>query len=193
MPFVVCEVLECETVPGKSVLKKVVVDAGEEYGRSITVVTNAPNIRVGTRTVLATVGQEIEIDGTPTTLKKTNVGGVISEGMICDSVMLKWAGGAEGIAVQIPTSFALGDPAPTSKPRMDGGGSTPQVTQPELSAKEMKAREKEARKKELAEKKAARLAKKAMDAASNSATATTDGASSNADADAEGEADDQEA
>lgn len=40
--------------------------------------------------------------------------------MICDFVMLGWVGGAAGLAVQIPVSYALGSPAPTTKPRMDG-------------------------------------------------------------------------
>jgi tRNA-binding EMAP/Myf-like protein len=48
------------------------------------------------------------------------VAGVMSEGMICDSIMLGWAGGAAGLAVQIPATFALGSEAPSSKPRMDG-------------------------------------------------------------------------
>ena len=35
-------------------------------------------------------------------------------------VFCSWTGGAAGLAVQIPVSYALGDAAPTSKPRMDG-------------------------------------------------------------------------
>lgn len=51
-------------------------------------------------------------------VKKTAVGGVMSEGMLCDSRMLGWQGGAEGIAVQIPESFEIGACPPSSKPRL---------------------------------------------------------------------------
>jgi len=171
MPFVVCEVKECESVAGKDKLRKVIVDAGTEHG-CLTIATNASNIRLGTRTVVATLGTTVEFDGEPQIVKKTNVGGILSEGMICDSVMLKWAGGAEGLCVQIPTSFAVGTLAPTSKPRMDTGSTSASASaEPELSAKELKAREKEARKKELAEKKAARIAKKASESGGGEACA----------------------
>lgn len=64
---------------------------------------------VGSR-VLNEEGEEVEI-------KKTAVGGVMSEGMLCDSRMLGWSGGAEGIAAQIPDSVAIGESPPSSKPR----------------------------------------------------------------------------
>ena len=91
MPFIVCSIVTCEPVPAKDKLKKVEVDVGD--GTLVTVITNAPNVRVGTRTVLATVGTELEVSGEEITVKKTNVGGIFSEGMICDSVMLGWTGG----------------------------------------------------------------------------------------------------
>lgn len=157
MGFVVGLVLKCEPVPGKDKLKVVTVDIGD--GSPLSIVTNAPNIRDGTRTCIATIGTTVEIDGEEVQIKKTNVGGVVSEGTVCDSVMLGWAGGASGVAVQVPASCSLGSAAPTSKPRMDGGaGSEPAA--PELSAKELKAAEKAARKAALAEKKAARKAAK---------------------------------
>lgn len=118
MSFVVGLVITCEAVAGKDRLKVVTVDIGN--GTVLTIATNAPNIREGTRTCVAVIGSTIEIAGQSEVVKKTNVGGVISEGMICDSVMLGWAGGAAGLAVQIPPSYDLGAAAPTSKPRMDG-------------------------------------------------------------------------
>ena len=118
MGFVVALVLTCSSVPGKDRLKVVTVDIGDNV--ILTIATNAPNIREGTRTCVAVIGSTIEIGGQSETVKKTNVGGIISEGMICDSVMLGWAGGAAGQAVQIPSSYELGTAAPTSKPRMDG-------------------------------------------------------------------------
>ena len=118
MSYVVGLVITCEAVAGKDRLKVVTVDIGN--GVVLTIATNAPNIREGTRTCVAVVGSTIEIAGQSEVVKKTNVGGIISEGMICDSVMLGWAGGAAGLAVQIPASYELGATAPTSKPRMDG-------------------------------------------------------------------------
>ena len=118
MPYVVGVVLTCDAVAGKDRLKVVTVDIGDST--ILTIATNAPNIREGTRTCVAIIGTTIEIAGAGEIVKKTNVGGILSEGMICDSVMLGWAGGAAGLAVQIPPSFPLGAAAPTSKPRMDG-------------------------------------------------------------------------
>lgn len=60
--------------------------------------------------ILNEEGEEMEI-------KKTVVGGVTSEGMLCDSRMLGWSGGAEGVAVQVPDSVEIGACPPSSKPR----------------------------------------------------------------------------
>ena len=157
MPFVVGKVLECNPIPGRDKLKIVRVDIGDVV---LTIVTNAPNIRDGTRTVVATVGTEVDMDGETQTIKNTSVGGVVSEGMVCDSVMLSWAGGAAGLCVQLPDSYPLGSLAPASKPRMDGSAAPSGSAEPELSAKDLKAQEKAARKAANAEKKAARKAKK---------------------------------
>jgi hypothetical protein len=50
-------------------------------------------------------------------IKKTTVGGIMSEGMLCDSRMLGWQGGAAGIAAQIPESIPVGSVPPAEKPR----------------------------------------------------------------------------
>ena len=97
-------------------------------------------------------------------VKKMSVGGTTSEGMLCDSKMLNWAGGAEGLCVQVPPSFSPGDSAPTSKPRMDGG-TTPVV--PDKSDKELKAEAKAAKKAEAAAKKEARKTKKLVGKSGN--------------------------
>jgi tRNA-binding EMAP/Myf-like protein len=52
-------------------------------------------------------------------IQRTSVGGVMSEGMLCDARMLGWVGGADGIAAQIPESFPLGSAPPDTKPRTD--------------------------------------------------------------------------
>ena len=86
-------------MPGESNLRKVVVDVGAS--EQLSVVTNAPNIRDKTRTAVAMIGTEFELNGQTITVAKTHVGGVLSEGIICDSTMLGWAGGSAGNCVQI--------------------------------------------------------------------------------------------
>ena len=56
------------------------------------------------------------------TVTRRAVGGIMSEGMLCDSPMLGWSGGAAGVAVLIPATFNPGDSPPSSRPRGDGGG-----------------------------------------------------------------------
>jgi len=58
----------------------------------ITVVTNAPNVEVGKRVVVATEGAVVG----DVTIKPTTVGGKKSEGMLLDSPNLGWKGGAAG-------------------------------------------------------------------------------------------------
>ena len=157
MPKVCGEVLTCEAIAGRDKLKKVTVDIGASEALAVT--TNAPNLRVGTRTVVATVGTELEINGEMIIVQKTNVGGAWSDGMICDSVMLGWKGGAAGIAVQVPASCALGSDAPTNKPRLDGDDA-PAAAEPEMTAKQLREIEKATKKAAAAEKKLARLATK---------------------------------
>ena len=157
MALVVGHVVSCEPIAGKANLKLCKVDIGA--GDPIPVVTNASNVRNDTHTVVAVVGTEIEVDGESIVIARTNVGGVYSEGMLCDSLMCGWVGGAKGICVQVPLDLTPGSPAPTSKPRL-GGGAEEKPAEPELSAKELKAREKEARKAANAAKKEARKAAK---------------------------------
>ena len=86
--IVVCELLAVEAVAGKDKLKKCTVSDGE---KEFTVVSNAPNVlpeKVGKRIVVARVGAEVS--GMEEPVKKANVGGVVSEGMLCDERML-WA------------------------------------------------------------------------------------------------------
>ena len=71
---------------------------------------------VGTRLVVATVGAIVNEEP----VKKASVGGVTSEGMLCDNPMLGWTGGGAGIAAVVPESFAVGDTPPSKRPRMDG-------------------------------------------------------------------------
>lgn len=66
--------------------------------------------------------------GDEITITKTSVGGHMSEGMLCDSKMLGWIGGSEGIAQQIPDSIEIGSSPPTSKPKVTFDNGTDQST-----------------------------------------------------------------
>ena len=68
---------------------------------TICVVTNAANVREDSRIVVAPVGSSVtDSSGEEMEIKKTSVGGVMSEGMFCDSQMLGWKGGAVGVAAK---------------------------------------------------------------------------------------------
>mmetsp|Transcript_6874 Transcript_6874/g.13750 ORF Transcript_6874/g.13750 Transcript_6874/m.13750 type:complete len:192 (-) Transcript_6874:101-676(-) len=106
---------------GGKPLRACSVDIGDE-GNPITVVTSASNVREGSRIVVAPIGSFIINDeGEEITVKKTTVGGVVSEGIFCDAKMLGWAGGAQGIAAQVPDSFELGSAPPPTKPGSPSG------------------------------------------------------------------------
>lgn len=112
--------------------------------------------------VVATVGAELK-DGEK--VKRAPVGGVMSEGMLCDGPMLGWAGGGAGTAVLLPDTFKPGDKPPGSRPRLDGGGggdvAVAKSTGPGVDALFEKKLSKEEKKAALAAKRAARAAKKA--------------------------------
>mmetsp|Transcript_63531 Transcript_63531/g.74398 ORF Transcript_63531/g.74398 Transcript_63531/m.74398 type:complete len:187 (+) Transcript_63531:27-587(+) len=86
----------------------------------VTVVTSASNVRQGSRIVVAPIGSTILTDeGESMTVQKATVGGVISEGLFCDSIMLGWSGGGKGVAAQLPYRFEIGSSPPSSKPRKE--------------------------------------------------------------------------
>jgi hypothetical protein len=99
------------------------------------------------------VGESFETEeGEVVTVKKTAVGGVMSEGVLCDSRMLGWSGGAAGVAAQIPDSVEIGSAPPDSKPRpkdsTDEGASSTEVQglfEKKLSKEEKKRLAKEKR------------------------------------------------
>ncbi|CAE7458707.1 pheT, partial [Symbiodinium microadriaticum] len=94
--YVVGLVQTCEPVPGKDKLKKLEVDVGESA--PLRIVTNASNVKDGSRVVVAKVGAIVKDEP----LAKTTVGGCPSEGMLCDSTMLGWSGGGAGAAALLP-------------------------------------------------------------------------------------------
>ena len=158
MTFVVGLVLEAEPVPGKDKLLKLSVDVAA--GEPLAIVTNAPNVQQGSRVVVAMIGTELP-DGT--TVKKANVGGVNSEGMLCDSPMLSWVGGGAGTAAIVPESFAPGDAPPAERPRGGPSAAAAAPAAPAVDVKPLfeKKLSKDEKKAAAAAKKAERDAKKA--------------------------------
>ena len=124
--YKVCEVKSVEEC-GKNKDGKILRACKTDVGGSeeITVVTVA-SVKIGDRLVVAPVGSTVELDsGEEIVVKKAPVSGVMSEGIFCDSKMLGWTGGAQGVAVQIPGNFELGSEPPSSKPRPGGGEASP--------------------------------------------------------------------
>merc|ERR1740123_766654 len=113
--YVVGVVQSVEAIPKKDKLSVLEVDVGE--GQALKIVTNAANVKEGSRVVVAKVGAMINDDEV---VKKAAVGGVPSEGMLCDAPMLGWTGGGAGAAALVPDTFEVGAPPPDSRPRRDG-------------------------------------------------------------------------
>ena len=116
------QILEVEEI--KNNLKKCKVDVGHE----LQVVTNAKHVAEGDLVVVALqgaivpTGSEAEEDGGQgTTVKSASVGGEKSEAMLCDGVMLAWAGGANGVLVKLKAEdgFQIGQRPPANKPRKE--------------------------------------------------------------------------
>ncbi len=149
------EIVSCDAIEGKDKLKRLtvrVVDGDDDDGARLQIVTNAPNVDVGKRCVVAKIGSTLR-DGTE--VKKASVGGVTSEGMLCDSAMCGWSGGGAGAAALLPGDFPLGAAPPSSRLRLDGK-SNDDAGDDEAARRAQKMKEKEDKKKALAEKRAAR-------------------------------------
>lgn len=119
-------VLSVEPIAKQKDLKKVMVDVNgdSEEGSAVQIVTNAKYIEVGWKVVVALenaivpAGSALDEDPDAIRIKATAVGGVMSRGMLCDSPMLKWTGGAKGMVQQLPESFKIGDAIPSARPRV---------------------------------------------------------------------------
>jgi tRNA-binding EMAP/Myf-like protein len=115
------------------------IDIGDEENGPIPVVTSAPNVRLESRVVVALAGSKVRCSSssssntttetTTTTMivKPTTIGGKLSRGILCDSKMLGWTGGAAGVAVNLPNNdnnnnveYAIGSAPPKTKPRFQG-------------------------------------------------------------------------
>eukprot|EP01006_Ploeotia_vitrea_P053122 TRINITY_DN67757_c3_g6_i1.p2 TRINITY_DN67757_c3_g6~~TRINITY_DN67757_c3_g6_i1.p2 ORF type:complete len:185 (+),score=15.83 TRINITY_DN67757_c3_g6_i1:42-557(+) len=124
--FKVGRILTVEPIP-KRALKKVLVDVtgDEDESTAVQIVTNAAKVNAGWKVAVALenaivpAGANLEEDTNVVQVKKASVGGMKSEGMLCDSSMLAWTGGAKGVIQQLPDSFAIGAEPPSSRPRGD--------------------------------------------------------------------------
>ena len=144
----------------KAPLRQCTIDVGA--ASPITVVTNASNVRLDSRVVVACIGAIVPStadsdDGT--TITRTTVGGVPSEGMLCDPLMLGWNNN-EGVAVYLSGEFPIGSPPPETKPGAHAASSAePLPASNELGLFEKKL-SKDEKKKAAAAKKAAKKAAK---------------------------------
>jgi tRNA-binding EMAP/Myf-like protein len=156
---------------GTKALKICQVDIGLD--NLITVVTSAPNVRLHSRLAVAPIGSTVlspsgENEGLLIT--KTSIGGVMSEGMFCDSTMLAWDGGSYGIAAQIDVAIPIGDPPPGKKPRPKHEVNTTELAESNVEGLFKKKLTKDEKKKLNDEKK--KLRKAAKEAAAAITTTT---------------------
>lgn len=128
--YIVGKIVSVDKIPKQSKLSKVMVQLGadqddeDEEEEPIPVVTNAKpsHLVVGARVIVACVGAVVPAGADPEdddtlVVKKTAVGGHPSHGMLADSRMLGWKGGAAGIVVRLdPAKFKVGDPPPKERP-----------------------------------------------------------------------------
>ena len=145
-------------------LRSCKVNVGDETD-PITVVTSATNVRVGSRLAVAVVGTAVlNEEGDEIVVKRTSVGGVMSEGMFCDARMLGWQTNASGgIAQLIPDTVQVGDAPPRTKPRPPstaGGTESDETSAAPVQGLFEKKLTKEEKKKLAEEKRKARKAAK---------------------------------
>lgn len=103
--FVVGHVLSAEKHPDADKLQCLVVDTGKE---KLNVVCGAPNARAGMKGVFAPVGSYIP--GSDITLKKGNIRGQESNGMMCSERELLLSEEHNGI-IELPETAAVGSDA----------------------------------------------------------------------------------
>ena len=101
-PFIVAKIVSAEKHPNADRLKVCVVDNGKE---KLNVVCGAPNARSGLVGVFAPVGAYIP--GSDITLKKGNIRGAESNGMMCSEAELQLPDTIDGI-IELPADAPLG-------------------------------------------------------------------------------------
>lgn len=103
--FVVGEVIACERHPDADKLNVTTVDTGTE---KLQVVCGAPNCRLGLKGVFAPAGSYIP--GIDVTLKKANIRGQESNGMLCSERELLLSDEHKGI-IELPADAVVGSSA----------------------------------------------------------------------------------
>lgn len=107
--IVVGEVLTCEKHPNADKLRLTTVNIGTNS--PLQIVCGAPNVAVGQKVMVATVGSKIyPTQGEPFTINKSKIRGEVSEGMICAEDELGLGESHAGIMV-LPTDYEVGKEA----------------------------------------------------------------------------------
>lgn len=106
--LVVGEVLTCAQHPNADKLKITTVNIGQE--NALTIVCGAPNVSVGQKVVVATVGSKLfPSTGEPFTIQKSKIRGEASEGMLCADDEIGMGQSHDGIIV-LPNDIRAGTP-----------------------------------------------------------------------------------
>jgi phenylalanyl-tRNA synthetase beta chain len=105
---VVGEVLTCEQHPNADRLKITTVNVGAE--EPLHIVCGAPNVAVGHKVPVATIGTVLYANGEPFTIKKGKIRGEVSEGMICAEDELGLGESHDGIMI-LKADTPIGTPA----------------------------------------------------------------------------------
>lgn len=106
--LVVGEVINCEKHPNADKLKLTKVDINN--GEPLQIVCGAPNVAVGQKVIVATVGTTIyPLSGDPITMKLAKIRGVESFGMICAEDEIGLSNNHEGILI-LPADTEKGKP-----------------------------------------------------------------------------------
>ncbi|MBX9784550.1 MAG: phenylalanine--tRNA ligase subunit beta [Chitinophagaceae bacterium] len=107
--LVIGEVLTCEKHPDADKLSLTTVNVGG--AEPLQIVCGAPNVAVGQKAVVATVGTTIyPLNGEPMTMKKAKIRGVESQGMICAEDEIGLGNSHAGIMV-LKADAVVGTPA----------------------------------------------------------------------------------
>jgi len=105
---VVGEVITCVKHPNADKLSLTTVDIGS--GEMLPIVCGAPNVAVGQKVLVATVGTRLYSGDDSFEIKKSKIRGEVSEGMICAEDELGLGTSHEGILV-LPPETQTGTPA----------------------------------------------------------------------------------
>jgi phenylalanyl-tRNA synthetase beta chain len=109
--LVIGEVLDCQPHPNADKLKLTSVNIGT--ATALQVVCGAPNVAIGQKVVVATVGTTIyPLNGEPMTMKLAKIRGVESQGMICAEDEIGLGSSHDGIMI-LPADSIPGTPAAT--------------------------------------------------------------------------------